>query len=124
MQEVTSHPDWLAACVGAVVAFGAGWLWYSPWVFGGQWAAGLGVSLESKPPIEPMLAQIAGLTLLSMFIAAAGNAPGLVLIAVAAFLALGYSGDGFAGHPRQVRLINAGYLLLASLLMLLVQALL
>ena len=124
MQEVTSHLDWLAACVGAVVAFGAGWLWYPPWVFGRQWATGLGLSLESKPPMEPMLAQIAGLTLLSLFIAAADNAPGLVLAAVAAFLALGYSGEGFAGHPRWVRLINAGYLLLASLLMLLAQALL
>lgn len=124
MQEVTSHLDWLAACVGVVVAFGAGWLWYSPWVFGRQWATGLGISLEGKLPIEPMAFQIAGLALLSLFIAAASNTPGHVLIAVAAFLALGYSGEGFAGHPRRVRLINAGYLLLASLLMLLAQALL
>ena len=124
MQEVTSQLDWLAACVGAAVAFGAGSLWYSPWVFGRQWAEGLGFTLEGKPPVEPMVAQIAGLVLLSLFIAVAGDALGTVLLGMAAFLGLGYSSESFARHPRSVRLINAGYLLLAALIMLLTQALL
>ena len=123
MQEMTSQIDWLAVGVGAVAAFAAGSLWYSPWVFGRQWAEGLGFSLEGGPPMEPMVIQIAGLVLLSLFIGVTGDAPGTALLAIAAFLSLGYSGESFARHPRGVRLINAGYLLLAALVMLLTQAL-
>ena len=46
-----------------------------------------------------------------------------VLFGLAAFLVLAYSGESFARHPLHVRLINAGFLLLAALIMLLTQAL-
>ncbi len=121
MQEVTTQVNWLAAVVGAVTAFVAGSLWYSPWVFGRRWAEGLGFSLEGKPPLEPMLAQIAGLGLLSLFVAVAGTSPMIVLLGLAAFVILAYSGESFARHPIDVRLINAGYLLLAAHIMLLTQ---
>ena len=119
---MTTQVNWLAAVVGVVAAFVAGSLWYSR-VFGRRWAEGLGFSLDGKPPLEPMLAQIAGLGLLSLFIAVAGGSPMAVLLGLAAFLVLAYSGESFARHPLDVRLINAGYLLLAALIMLLTQAL-
>jgi len=114
---MTTQVNWLAAVVGVIAAFVAGSLWYSPWVFGRRWADGLGFSLDGKPPLEPMLAQIAGLGLLSLFIAVADGSP------MALLLGLAYSGESFARHPLDVRLINAGYLLLAALIMLLTQAL-
>ena len=120
---MTTQVNWLAAVVGVIAAFVAGSLWYSPWVFGRRWADGLGFSLDGKPPLEPMLAQIAGPGLLSLFIAVAGGSPMAVLLGLAAFLVLAYSGESFARHPLDVRLINASYLLLAALIMLLTQAL-
>ena len=47
----------------------------------------------------------------------------IVLLGLAAFVILAYSGESFARHPIDVRLINAGYLLLAALIMLLTQTL-
>ena len=120
---MTTQVNWLAAVVGVIAAFVAGSLWYSPWVFGRRWPDGLGFSLDGKPPLEPMLAQIAGLGLLILFIAVAGGSPMAVLLNLAAFLVLAYSGESFARHRLDVRLINAGYLLLAALIMLLTQAL-
>ena len=96
---------------------------FAVWVFGRRWADGPGFSLDGKPPLEPMLAQIAGLGPLSLFISVAGGSPMAVLLGLAAFLVLAYSGESFACHPLDVRLINAGYLLLAALIMLLTQAL-
>ncbi|HLW74933.1 MAG TPA: DUF1761 domain-containing protein [Gammaproteobacteria bacterium] len=40
------HINFLAAVVAAVVAFGLGWLWYSPILFGKQWVAWNGYTPE------------------------------------------------------------------------------
>ena len=45
MGEITANVNWLAVIVGAVVAFLLGWLWYSPKLFGTQWAKDVGVEL-------------------------------------------------------------------------------
>ena len=54
---MTTQVNLLAVVVGAITAFVAGSLWYSPWVFGQRWADGLGFSLEGTPPLEAMLTQ-------------------------------------------------------------------
>ena len=38
MDELITSVNWLAVIVGTLVAFGLGWLWYSPKMFGDKWA--------------------------------------------------------------------------------------
>lgn len=56
MSEITANADWIATILGAVIAFGSGWLWYSPKLFGNKWAEGVGHSLDAKsaPPAMAM----------------------------------------------------------------------
>ena len=46
MGEITMGVSWLGVIAGAIVAFLAGWLWFSPMLFGKTWAAGHGVDLR------------------------------------------------------------------------------
>ena len=57
MGEITEGVNWLAVIVGAVVAYGLGWLWYSPVLFGTKWMEGTGVKMEAGSPL-PMGAMI------------------------------------------------------------------
>ncbi len=46
--------NWLAVIVGAVAAFGAGWLWYSDMMFGQKWREGIGVMpTDGSPMVQP-----------------------------------------------------------------------
>ena len=59
MAELTTGVSWLAVIVGAVVSFLAGWLWYSPKLFGPKWADGVGVEMgtASEMPVVAMASQ-------------------------------------------------------------------
>ena len=124
MIELTQDINWIAVATGTVLAFVAGWVWYSPLLFGDRWADGLDVNMANKVPIVPMALQVIGLFLLSWFVGvtAAGEALLTLILGALAFLLLGFSGETFAGHPPAVRLINAGYWVLALVVMILVNA--
>ena len=124
MIELTQDINWIAVATGTVLAFVAGWVWYSPLLFGDLWADGLDVNMANKVPIVPMALQVIGLFLLSWFVGvtAAGEALLTLILGALAFLLLGFSGETFAGHPPAVRLINAGYWVLALVVMILVNA--
>ena len=124
MIELTQDINWIAVATGTVLAFVAGWVWYSPLLFGDRWADGLDVNMANKVPIVPMALQVIGLFLLSWFVGvtAAGEALLTLILGALAFLLLGFSGETFAGHPPAVRLINAGYWVLALVVMMLVNA--
>ena len=124
MIELTQDINWIAVATGTVLAFVAGWVWYSPLLFGDLWADGLDVNMANKVPIVPMALQVVGLFLLSWFVGvtAAGEALLTLILGALAFLLLGFSGETFAGHPPAVRLINAGYWVLALVVMILVNA--
>lgn len=124
MIELTQDINWIAVATGTVLAFVAGWVWYSPLLFGDRWADGLDVNMANKVPIVPMGLQVIGLFLLSWFVGvtAAGEALLTLILGALAFLLLGFSGETFAGHPPAVRLINAGYWVLALVVMILVNA--
>ena len=124
MIELTQDINWIAVATGTVLAFVAGWVWYSPLLFGDRWADGLDVNMANKVPIVPMALQVIGLFLLSWFVGvtAAGEALLTLILGALAFLLLAFSGETFAGHPRAVRLINAGYWVLVLVVMILVNA--
>ena len=128
MTEITSNVNWIAVIVGAVIAFIAGWAWYSPMLFGKQWAAGNGVALGSAQsmPMGAMATQAIGLLLVSWFVGvtAAGNMLWTFILAVIAFGVMQASGAMFVKKPQNVVLIDFGYLIVSALIMFIVQAIL
>lgn len=126
MAELFTGVNFLAVIIGAVVAFLAGWLWYSPMLFGPKWAEGVGVEMgtASDMPWPAMGAQALGLLLLSWFVGvtAASNLLATVLLATVAFTVLGYSGSLFAKKSAYAARTEAGYWLVAVVLMIVVQA--
>ena len=120
MDNLVVNVSWLAALLGAALAHLVGWAWYSQTFFGDRWAAGLGIEYDRKMPVHLMAQQLAALFLISWFVAAA-VAAGLALLSLLGafgFCVQNFAGEGFARHPREVRLINAGYLVVAVLAML------
>ena len=67
MDELTKDVSWLAVVVGTIIPFLAGWLWYSPKLFGPNWAEGVGVKLGTagEMPVGAMVVQLIGLMLMS-----------------------------------------------------------
>ncbi len=128
MAELMNGVNWIAVVVGAVVAFFAGWLWYSPILFGKKWAEGNGLELgtASEMPVGAMVAQVVGLLLLSWFVGvtAASNLLATVILATIAFTVLAYSGGLFRKNNTYVRNVDAGYWILAVIVMIVVQGLL
>lgn len=128
MGEITAGVNWLAVIVGAVLSFLAGWLWYSPKLFGPKWAEGVGVEMgtASEMPVAAMLMQVIGLLLMSWFVGvtAANNALLTVILATLAFTVLGYSGGLFTKKSSYARNVDAGYWILALVVMVIVQGVL
>ncbi len=126
MVEITANVNWLAVVVGAVVAFLVGWLWYSPIVFGKQWAAGNNIELgsASSMPVGAMVAQAIGLLLVSWFVGVTAVSSALLtfILAVIAFGVMQMSGGLFTKKPMNVVLIDFGYLIVAAVIMFLAQA--
>ncbi len=123
MQELTANVSWLAVIIGAIAAFIIGGLWYSPKVFGTKWAEGSGLKDwgSTDVPKAAMLANFAGLLLLSWFVSvtAANNALLTVILATLAFTILAASGSLFIGQSSYTRHANAGYWIVAVAVMIL-----
>lgn len=126
MGELTQGVSFLAVIVGAVVAFLAGWLWYSERLFGKKWAEGVGVELGSASdmPMGAMGLQALGLLGMSWFvgITAAHNMLLTVILATLAFTVLGMSGAAFRKQSDYARSVDAGYWLVALVIMILANA--
>ena len=125
MGELTSGVNFIAVIVGAVVAFLAGWLWYSPLLFGKRWAEGVGVEMGTAQtmPVGAMVSQMIGLLLLSWLVGvtAASGALATILLAVVAFCVLGYSGGMFRKNSAYARVTDLGYWVVSVVLMIVVQ---
>ncbi|MCY0146385.1 DUF1761 domain-containing protein [Hoeflea sp. G2-23] len=128
MSEITMGVSWLAVIIGAVVSFLAGWLWYSPMLFGPKWAKGVGVEMgtASEMPFAAMAAQLVGLLLMSWFVGvtAVSNALWTAILATLAFTVLTYSGGLFTKKSSYARTVDAGYWIVALVIMVLCQGLL
>ena len=128
MAELTTGVSWLAVVVGAVVSFLAGWLWYSPKLFGPKWAEGVGVQMgtASEMPVAAMVSQIVGLLLMSWFVGvtAASDALMTVILGTLAFTVLAYSGGLFRKNSTYARNTDAGYWVVALVIMIICQGIL
>ena len=126
MEEITTGVSWIAVIVGAVAAFGVGWLWYSEKLFGKTWAEGNGVALgsASSMPMAAMATQAAGLFLVSWFVGVTAVSSHLLtfILAVVGFTLLMASGAKFAGKSMTVVRIDVGYWLVAAVVMFIAQA--
>jgi Protein of unknown function (DUF1761) len=125
MAELTNGVSWIGVIVGAVAAFIAGWIWYSPKVFGKKWAEGNGIEMgaASEMPVGAMVSQALGLFLMSWFVGvtAASNALFTVILATLAFTVLAYSGALFVKRNGFSRNVDAGYWILALVVMIIAQ---
>lgn len=128
MEELTQGVNWMAVIAGAVVAFIAGWIWYSPGVFGRKWAEGMGVELgaASEMPVAAMVSQAVGLLLLSWFVGvtAVHNMLATVILATLAFTVLQLSGGMFGKQSSYARNVNAGYWIVSLIVMIAAQGIL
>ena len=128
MQEITANVNWLAVIVGAVVAFLLGWLWYSPVLFGRKWAAGVGVELGSASamPVGAMVAQVVALLLLAWLfgITASNNALLTIILVVLTIAAFLISSGLFVKKSTEAVMIEAGYVVVAGVIMFLAQGIL
>lgn len=128
MEELTSNVNWLAVVIGFVAAYMLGWLWYSPKLFGEQWAEGVGLDLEkaSEMPVAAMGIQAFGTFCLAWVvgITAASNALLTLILIVATFIFLQVSGGMFSQKNRTVIFIDAGYIAAMAVVLVIFQALL
>lgn len=128
MEELLNGVNWLAVIVGAVAAFLVGWLWYSPKLFGKKWAEGVGVKLDtaSKMPVGAMVTQMAGLLLMSWFVGVTAVSSALltVILATLAFVVLAFSGGSFAQKSAYAKFTDAGYWVVALVIMIASQGIL
>ncbi len=125
MGELLNGVSWLGVVAGAVVSFLVGWLWYSPKLFGVKWAEGVDVELgdASEMPVGAMVSQVIGLLLMSWFVGvtAVSNALLTVILATVAFTVLAYSGGMFTKKSGYARMVDAGYWLVALVIMIVCQ---
>jgi hypothetical protein len=123
MEEILKDVSWLAVITGTIVSFLVGWLWYSPKLFGVKWAEGVGVELghADAMPKAAMISQFLGLFLMSWFVAVTAASEHLltVILATLAFTVMGYANGAFAGNAPYARNVNAGYWLVALVIMVL-----
>jgi hypothetical protein len=120
--------NWLAVLIGTVVAFLAGWLWYSPTLFGKGWAEGSKVELASAQsmPVLAMATQLAALFLLALVIGITATRDQLftAIFAILALAVFSVSSGAFVRKSNYALLIDAGYAVVAGVLMILVQGIL
>ena len=120
--------NWLAVIAGTILAFLAGWLWYSPRLFGNGWAEGSKVELGSAQsmPVLAMVMQLLALFFLALVIGitATGNQLFTAIFAILALAAFSVSGGAFTRKSNYALMVDGCYAVLAGVIMIAVQGLL
>ncbi|MEM5502138.1 DUF1761 family protein [Ahrensia kielensis] len=123
-----STVNWLAVIVGAAVSFLAGWLWYSPMLFGTKWAEGSRIAMGTadEMPKLAMAMQALALLLISTFIGltAATGALTAAIVAILGIAAFNISAGAFIKKSNYALLTDGGYAILIGVIMIAVQAIL
>lgn len=118
--------SWLPVIIGTVVAFLAGWLWYSPTLFGKGWAEGSGVELGSanEMPVFAMATQLVALFLFAILIGTLAANDMLVTAIVATFASACFviSGGAFSKKSNYAIGVDGGYIAIAGFIMIIVQS--
>ncbi|NTT87224.1 DUF1761 family protein [Tabrizicola fusiformis] len=116
--------DWIAVAVGAVLAFGVGWFWYSPKGFYPAWSASAGVQHRREDPMGAAFGSLTlGLVLYAVFVGVmvARGMTGPLILGIVAFIVMGYSNNAFKKLGATSRNIDAGSWAVSGALMLLAQ---
>lgn len=128
MAEITEGINWLAVGAGTVVSFLLGWLWYSPKLFGKQWAAGIGVDLgsSSEMPAAAMITQLLATFLMAWIIGvtAKGNMLLTAILVVLTLVAFNVSNGFFAKKKGVAVAIESGFIVAMAVVMIAAQGLL
>lgn len=126
MEEIVTGVNWLAVIVGFVLAFGLGWLWFSPKLFGKKWAEGNGLDPNGpdKMPMNAMITQAIGTFLLAWVVGVtAKNDAILTIILIAVTMAvLNSASSMFTNKGTYVRNVDAGFTVAMVVLMIIVHA--
>lgn len=125
MGELTENVNWVAVIVGAFLAFGLGWLWFSPKLFGAKWAEGVGVSIDkaSGPPLMALATQATGTFLLAWVIGitATSNALMTAILIVLTIVFLISAGGLFAQKSCYAIATEAGFIVVMAVVMIICQ---
>jgi len=127
MDEITANVNWLAVAVSAVLAYVLGYLWYSPKLFGRQWAEGVGLKQAPENlPVAAMAMQALGTFLLAWVVGvtAANNALLTVILVVATIVALMLAGSLFTLKSRYAMFTEAGFVAAMAAIMIAAQGIL
>ncbi len=118
MPELTQNVNWLAVIVGAIVAYGFGWVWYGA-LFGKRWAAGLGIKVPERLPLLAMGVQALGTFLLAWLfgITAAANALATIILIVVTIMVLMAAGGLYAQRKTDVIWIEVGYVAVMAVIL-------
>ena len=117
--------NWVAVIVGFVVAFGAGWLWYSDMMFGEEVRDGIGIAIDDQTPMAPaMISQAVGTFFLAWVIGITATTDSLMLaILIALTIAVLVKANGFfAQKSKYAIMVESSYILVMVVLMILVHA--
>jgi hypothetical protein len=125
MAELTANVNWLAVIVGAIVAYGFGWVWYGA-IFGKRWSQGLGISVPEKLPVVAMAVQALGTFLLAWLfgITAGHDALATIILIVVTIMVLMAAGGMYAQKKGDVIAIEVGYVAVMAVILFLAQGLL
>ena len=124
MSGLFADVSWIGVLVGAVLAFGVGWFWYSPKGFYPAWSASAGVQHQPGDPMGAAFGSlIVGLLLYSTFVGVmmARGQCGPLVLGIVAFIIMGYSNNAFKKLGAVSRSVDAGSWAVSGALMILVQ---
>jgi hypothetical protein len=126
MNELTAGVSWIAVIVSFVVSFMLGWLWYSPKMFGKKWAEGVGLNLAdgSSMPVLAMVTQALGTFGLAWLfgITAANEALLTIILVLITLILLIVSNGKFAQKSNAAVGIEAAYIFVMGIVMVICQA--
>lgn len=124
MIDIFTNVNWAAVIVGAIVAYGFGWIWYGA-LFGKRWSEGLGIAVPEKLPIFAMAVQALGTLLFAWAfgVTAAANALGAAILVTLTIAVLIAAGGLYAQKRQDVILIETGYVLAMAVILFVAQAL-
>jgi Protein of unknown function (DUF1761) len=118
IMETPETLNWLATVTGTVVAFLAGWAWYSHKLFGKAWAAGSGIDPDKagKMPVFALLTQVAALFVLALVVGITATTGALVtaVLAILAAALFVVSGGAFVKKTGTALAVDFGYILIAG----------
>lgn len=120
MEELMVNVNWTAVIAGAVIAFFAGWLWYSDKMFAKGWRAGVGVSEDDASSMAPaMLTQMVSTFLLAWVIGITETTNSLMFsILIVLTLSATIKANGlFCQKSHYAIAVEAGYILIMAAIM-------